>query len=363
VNREAPPDRLNAASALIGVFPKETLRAAGLRAAMLLPRDEFRFTPAHLQEVVSFRQPFDPVLEVAREALRRPSCHFGMDYRLGYFADTSFLDEVILCTRLEAFRAAELLSQDGDQEIVPSLTALLQIPALLAAEPHVACRMTAAHLRSDALSVLQACAERPHLSADTLRQLADVLAAQLADWPSDGSAWFGDRALTLHTYEVIRAGYLSAIPTDREVEFLRSEGNLWNLAGYVRTHIDRDELFYLRTMRKVLASCSKPYYQRRDVLLDIERELQRRQDRSDYPRLAARLFLAGMDEAMEGQARDRARTEAWAIAISLASGREHPPYRINPVNGIAYAVLEEEQRIRVLAGEDIAAVVARPTSR
>ncbi len=81
---------------------------------------------------------------------------------------------------------------------------------------------------------------------------------------------------------------------------------------------------------------AQPYYERRKTLRQLAAELQELEDTSRYPIIAARFLFADIDRGHRVQAADRARCEAWALALAAAAGQPRPSYDVNPLTGEAY---------------------------
>jgi len=91
--------------------------------------------------------------------------------------------------------------------------------------------------------------------------------------PGDADAWIGDRALGMWVYEVVRAGKLMDILTPEELQRFSDEGILADLPERVRQTVNEDELYYLETMRKIIAGCDQPFYTRVELFGAIKEEL------------------------------------------------------------------------------------------
>ena len=126
-------------------------------------------------------------------------------------------------------------------------------------------------------------------------------------------------------------------------------GNPKLLATSIAQFLDDDEAFYLQTLRTLIASCPKPYYQRRDFFDAVIKDLHERQSQGPRrdPVVAARLLLIDLQERNEQLARDRARCEAWAIALAVAGGEARPNYKTNPLTGKPYGVVVQRRKVSV----------------
>ena len=347
LTRELPPNDDNVAAALVDLFPSGGLAAILSRSEKLFPTGQFKFSPIELECAVHFKKTYDQQRLAARKALDRPECDFGILHTAGFLAELPFIDVVRICARLEAFVAAEALSEDKPAEALEPFEYMMRLAACLAAEQRVACRMEAAFLREEALGLLQAIVDHPKVTREDVDRLCQIVEEQLKTWPKDADVWIGDRAMGMHAYEVVRDGKILILLTNEELEEFDKQGILDQLPKKAKQGIDKDELYYLETMRKVISSCNEPYYRRADLFKEIHKELQQKLDSAEFPIVAGRMLLADIEKGHAVQARDRARSEAWALALATASGRKPPVYATNPLTGKKYRVVEQDNRIAV----------------
>jgi len=254
---------------------------------------------------------------------------------------------VRICGRLEAFHAAKSLSEDHLEPAVESFSLMLRLASCLGAEKHLEARLNAALLRAEAFDVLQAVVRHDRITRTHLVQLHKMVQAQISAWPDDARAWIGDRAIGLHTYELVRAGHLVELLTPEELEEFGGRGALKDFCKAALRGINGDELYYLETMRKVIESCGQPYHTRVALLDSIADDLHQKQETSDFPLIAARMLLKDLKKAQIIQARDRANWEAWTLALALATGQRMPPYEINPLTGEKYERAKADHEIIV----------------
>ena len=346
------PPAENVAVGLSELFAVGSLRHLDERAEKLFPLGRFRFNPIVLENVNRFQDQHTVELDRLAAALRRPACNFEINFRRGFFTGTSFVETVRICARFEAFQVAQRLAVDQPIEAILPLQAMFRLIQLMAAERHVEARLAAAALRADALLVLEAIAQHPLTTRSELVALYQIIQDQLRNWPPDADAWIGDRAMTLHSYEVIRIGQVFMLLTSDEMKIFDAEGMLRNMPSALKRTADHDEYYYLQTMRKILESCRQPFYQRKALFLKIREEFYDLKNTEDFPVAAARLFLTDVERGHAIQARDRALTEIWAIALALAAGFDPPNYRVNPYSGKEYQVLKEAAAVSVWTGED-----------
>jgi hypothetical protein len=350
VARALPPGHENVATALTKVIDPLLRRGILERSADLLPQGRFSFTPLELAEARQFLSKHRARLNRFYQALDRPQCAFPIDYRLGYFFEPAFVDDVTICCRLLAFAAADLLAKDSVADALRPMEAQFQLAGCMGRERHLGARLSAVGLRAEALLVMEAIANHPDSRHVDLQSLSSILQRELSHWPADAEAMIGDRALTLHAYECLRRGLLDWILTADERKRFREELTLDSLGDIALVAIDQDEQFYLETMRRHVELCREPYFRRRGELAKLSARLDQSRTSAihgDYPHFAALLFLPGMDQAHETLARDRARCEAMAIALEIAIGRDPPDYTINPHNGRPYEIVRESQRVVV----------------
>jgi hypothetical protein len=345
----AIPDDQNVAAGLADLFPAAKVESVRREADQVAPPRKlgFRFDSIRLQRAVDFRKQYDRQRQEARIALERPRCNFGLRHVAGAAADLSWVDVVWIFARLEQFQAAEYLHDEDLDAAAESLRYLLRLAQCLAAEKHVVPRGQAAMIRDEGLLVLEAVVHHPKVAKTHLQKLAGLLDAQLAQWPPDADAWIGDRALGMHDYEFVRDGQLLTLLRPEDLELFGGKDVIRDLPDAARRTVNEDELYYLRTMRKIIDSCRRPLYQRAAVLQAIRADLRQKQGTAEFPTIAGHLLLPGIDKGQMVQARDRAYCEGWALALALGSGRPRPPYQVDPLTGAEYRVIREHGRVEV----------------
>lgn len=290
------------------------------------------------------------LLDEVTDAGRAPRCEFDVRHDLGYFGKLAFLDDVAVAARLHMLAALVALRDDQGPAACDHLESAARWLGSLAEERRIEARLLAAQLRGEWLRVVSEAVTRPATLAEAQRLYA-VLAGWLRAWPPDRRALVGDRAVTLHAYEAIRAGMLENILTTEEQHSLGDQGVLSAMRAMDDAAIDSDELAYLRAMETIIASSDQPLFQRADGLRTLFDRFEPGGEGARAAPLAAHLFLKDLPRALERMARDRARCEAWAIAIAAAAGFDMPPYAANPVNGDDYQVHRQTSALRVIAGD------------
>jgi hypothetical protein len=325
----------------------------------LYPLDRFAFTALEVKNAAAFRRQHDSVRTRFRAVLAHPDERLLVDHSQGLMADVSLVDVFEACNRLEALVAAEHLADDRPDEAVEPLLAMFRATAILSTRRHVVPRLGAANQRAEAIRVMEAIAQHPAADRDVLLALREIVAGQLAHWPPDADAWIGDRAMGLHTYEVVRDGRVLSLLSQSEIDKMQRDESLEEFALAVTENVDEDESFYLDSMRRIIAACDQPYFERKDVLDEVRHELNSRRDTSLFPTVAAMLLLEDIDRGHRLQARDRALCEAWLLALSAATGEPLPPLKANPETGERYDVRQSAAFV-VVEGVNVGAEEYRP---
>jgi hypothetical protein len=294
-----------------------------------------------------------------------------IDYALGFLAPKrlGFVKGVRACAHLEAFLAAEHLD-DGDLSgALDAMGTMFRLAECLAGEKHSYVRLQGSLVRMEALAVLQAALDHPELQRAHLDRAYHLIQNQLASWPNDADAWVADRALGMHAYEFVREGRATDLLTDKELERFAREGILETLNDTTLRNVDRDELYYLQEMRRIIDQCQRPYHQRLALFESLREEQHQMRASEEFPLVAARLLLPAVQNGQAIQARERANCEAWAIALARATGRQVPPFEVNPLNGAQYRSEEVDGKILVHdMGPDgltpiVVPVLAQPDSK
>ncbi len=345
----------NVAMVLVDLFPTGKIGSIRGKSDKIFPPGKFELSPSRLQKAKAFLKRYDKQRLRVRDALELKQCDFGIRFSHGSFADWTFIDVIWIVARLEAFAAAESLAADQPAPAIESLECMLRWASCLAAEMHVVTRLEAAFIRTEAFSVLQAIAINERTDDSHLEQLYAMVEKYLREWPDDADAWIGDRAVGMHTYEVVRAGHMGQLLTAGEMQAFGREGGLKNNLAAAEQGVDQDELYYLNTMRKVIESCARPYHERTGLFESVFQDLHNRRNSDDFPLVAARLLLRDIRKGHQIQTQDRANAEAWLLALALAVGRPMPSGQTNPLTGERYEQDNVENEITVWnfgTGED-----------
>jgi hypothetical protein len=344
---EAAPEVPSAMSRLDVIFPPNFRDSAREHLDKVWPPEGFEFTPATMHVVSTLIQRYRVKREQYEQEVSAVDYQLAVDHSLGLAADTSYLDAIEIGHRLEGLFAAGLIAGGDPQAAIEPLQLMLRVSELLAQEKSVTSRGAGAVRRGEALQVLEGIARHPAATPSVHRQLEMLLDQQLERWPNDASAWIGDRAQGLHTYELVRGGYLLSLLTYDELREFRDEIGIEQLAEVVAHNVDQDELFYLRTMRDLVEACRQPHYERSEMFVQIESNLELLRESDSYPFVADQLLLLQLDQGSRLMALDRARCEAWALALRIASGKSPPESTTNPLTGDQFFVDVTEAQVVV----------------
>lgn len=295
-----------------------------------------------LQQQAAARQRFERAI---RETAPQPQLRF-VDTVL---ADDEWLDAVQTGCRVEGLAAADMLAEQQPAATLAPLAKMLHLSRQLAREQNMNARLAAVALRADATQVVHASANHPAVTPNTLQELQKLMADQLSDWPSDERMWIAERAQGLLTYELVRAGHFTALLTAKQQADLQRKGLVTSTATAALKNIDTDELFYLRAMEQQIGSSKKPFWQRQATIESLKIELQTRAEAGEFPLVAGLLLLPDVSEIQRQLAEDRARCEAWLIALTticdLPLGSPPPC----PLSGQPYEISADRERV-IIAG-------------
>jgi len=290
------------------------------------------------------------ITAACRQALNRPHCELAFQFTEGLTADLSSIDHFLWANRLLGITALVTLAAGDVEHSISDVVKMLRLASHLSQEPLMTARVAAARSRDEAFRIMQVICRRSQVARSELDQLYQAVQQSYQEWPPDSAAWIGERALGLHAYEMVRNGDLLALMHHAELAGY-DQKSLATLCRQVEAFIDEDEWFYLTAMRKIVAACSQPYYQRRALIEELQAELTGGH-LPEQKRFVAHLLLAKeLDWAQRIQARDRALCEAWLLALGTASGNRTPPVTTNPLTGKPYQVVVQNGFVYVLGAD------------
>lgn len=325
---------------------EETVRIRE-RLSPFPPRELPYLDSVQASQLAAIMKGYERHRRMIEEAADQPKVRAWVDYRMGLAADVDFVDRLEAGFMLESAQAAIKLYEQNPSEALSSLERMLSYSRKLAEVWHIVPRLKAADLRSDACFMISGIANHPATTSDELNRLRNLLVSQLANWSQESNSWIGDRAIGLHTYEMVRDGQYLSLLTPTEISRLKDERVEYATAKRVYENVDEDEAYYLQTMRRLIDSTSKPYHLRGAAAAAAQTALNDLKDSDHYPSVAVELLLIDYVPAQRRLAADRARIEAWALCLSVATDTKRPSGTVNPQSGVPYEVVEEDGYVRV----------------
>lgn len=290
------------------------------------------------------------LLSKTAAAMDLPRCQFDVGHPYGFFARMAYLDDVALASRLRLIAALSAASQKQGTEGLNDLLRSLRLTHSLSKVRNIDARIQAATLRSEALEIGAVLFKSGVLGRHEAEQVYALLREQLSDWPSDRRMLVGERATIIHAYEALRAGMLESLTTLEERRSLQSLGRFETLKSAAPDEIDADEVRYLEANQLLLNVADRPHHEQ---LVAIEEAMAVIQTAPTS--FAATLFTEELPEVMRRAANDRARVEAWTIALATSGQLRMPPFRLNGATGEPFEVERGADEIVVVI-DDVNAV-------
>jgi len=316
------------------------------------PQGRQSFNAVTIESSAGFLQFYQTPHQAARQALDGPQSPFEWLATDGWFADTRYTDRATALCGLELIAGMDALSSRDPARCIAALSYAGRIIRLLGEDGHLTARLAAVDLRDKWLQLVESAARQPDFKRDDAQQILEMLLRQIAQWPQETTAWINDRAVGLQTYELVRNGHYLSLLSKTEVDALEADGMHLIRARAVQRYIDEDQVFYLDIMRRLIDLHRFPYYERRKVLNAIEDQLLVADQLEKYPQIAVEFLLPHVLTAMERIANDRARSEAWAVALAIAIGHPRPEFTINPANGQPYDLLLADEFVELIGLSD-----------
>ncbi|MEM6330074.1 MAG: hypothetical protein AAF790_07490, partial [Planctomycetota bacterium] len=309
----------------------------------LMPSGRFLFDTPALDAIGRLLRSHAQLRLAIQRAEQAPACVFRPQNALGNMAPMRYLDDAAIAARLRLNAAAP--DRAGVAGGGPDVAAAIEEVrgamywiGHLARVGRIEARVLAARLRGEALTVIEAIADNAATQRPDLERLYTLLRQTLEAWPGDAAALIGDRSVSLHTYELIREGYLEQVLTDEDRALLERRRLLASVQSMGATQIDEDQLAYLGAVRALIAAAQQPHHQRVERVQAVMKPFNPEEAASVEAPLASNLLLPSVPAALHAMALDRAACEVWAIALAAAADLDPPPLRVNPVTGVAYEV-------------------------
>ena len=231
-------------------------------------------------------------------------------------------------------------------EALDALRYILKAAEIASYQKELNLRFDAMFIRENSLDTLKTLVEHPQFRLHNAKFLQEILEDQLANWPSDSPAFEGERTAGVWIYEQTRRGRLLELLAPQDVASLQELGSLIEVERAIKRNINADEIFYLTRMSEIVFLARKPYHERFQLLTRWEDELNAQRGDSNYPVLAGTVLLRDVRTVMYRLAIDRARTEAWALALGTSTRQPSKQINLHPMTGQPY-------RIRVMTDPNI----------
>ena len=301
----------------------------------------------------------DAKREKIREMLDNPDVDMQLAYNLdmyGFSVEKKDRDNLWAYVHLEEYELARALigltlqdilvlnepleqTKPNIKQALDALHYILKAAVVASRQKELNLRFDAAYIRENALDTLQTLIKNPRFGLHDAKRVLDMLDEQLVTWPSDGFAFEGERASAVWLYEQTRRGRLLDNIADQDISGLQQLGSLVSVERTLMRHIDADELYYLARMSEIIFTCREQYFERAPLLARWEDELEvMKGDLNSYPILAGAILLRDVRTIRYRLATDRARTEAWSLALGTAI--RQPPDRetVHSITGKPYQI-------------------------
>lgn len=325
------------------------------RLAHVFPQAEFAIAERHIAEIERLRSEYSEL----RKDLDRFSLAKDWTIDLAFNEGSLFAGHFIPCIeaaiKLELTIAGLTTRKAEWQAAKESSLRVWRAIEILAAQPHLECRVLAAKLRTSALGLLESMLKSPACDASQVRGFRDLLAQCLADWPADDRVWRGERARALHFFEMVRDGQILSLANEDLEMAIDDHGGAKDFGIWLHAHVDADELYYLEAMRRLITSCETPFADRNATLRDLSSDLQRLAKSDADPLLSRVMLLGDIESGMKWQASDRLHCEVMLIALdhAVGDGSVSSTLQRSPLTGREYRVTELQRLIRVDGDSEI----------
>ncbi len=299
-----------------------------------------------------FLEENNPLVGQLAEAADQPRCLFSAGHRWGYFAKLTFVNEVSFAVRIALLEAVHAGHERDSATAWQAMDRALRWADWLGRVRRVESRVLSATLRAETLTTAEVLFFAGVFGRAEAEALYGRLRDTLANWPADSRMLQGDRAIGLHTYEVIRIGLLDRVLTGKERGLLEKQGRLAAIENASAADIDQDEANYLHAIALLIGDESiKRSFENRQAEPAFYERLKQIDEATALAGappalLAHRLLLADVADSLRITSRDRGRCEAWCLTLASAANLTMPPYRTNPVTGNHYEI--ERSSVQVI---------------
>jgi len=302
-------------------------------------------------------------LETKRQVVRKmlnqhATTHFNYIFnrpKLGAFlyvhtkVDTAASQYLADYTLLEEYAIAQALLDENIGAATEALAYIFRIAQLASELGNIGVRSDAALVRLRAFDIMQRVVLDPQFDKAQMIFLRDMLSEQHEHWTSEYEAWFGDRASGIALYHRLMMNGPENALESAEFELMESRwGRNKFMRGFTK-YREADEVFYLRSMQKVLDVSNKPFVKRLDVLNQINKGMTDKEDTFDENGIStehfvAYLLLKDVDRLMRIFAQDQSALNRALVVILRSLGQSNTdnyrdpftdePYKVQKVDGL-----------------------------
>lgn len=319
------------------------------RLGVVFPQAEFIIAERHMSEVDRLSSEYSELRKELERFSRARDWTIDLHFDEGALFVAHYLPCIETALKLELC-VAGLASRKTDwQSAKEGFTRAWRSIEILAAQPHLESRVTAAKLRAPALRLLETLLNSPACETSEVREFRDLLAQCLHRWPADDLVWRGERARALHFFEMIRDGQALSLADEELQSAIDDHGGVKDFGMWLHKHVDADEVYFLEAMRRMIKSCETPFADRITTLADLQSDLQRQAKTDSDPLLSRAMLLGEVEAGMKWQASDRLHCEVMLIALDHAVGEGNVSRSLerSPLTGRPYRITSLQRIIRV----------------
>ncbi|MDR0520726.1 MAG: hypothetical protein LBH00_02610 [Planctomycetaceae bacterium] len=223
---------------------------------------------------------------------------------------------------LEEYAVADALLKGKMEDVYAAAAYTFRIAQLASVLPAAGVRADAALVRLRLFDVMQRILLDPKLEPKHLLWFSEMLKEQYAGFTPESNVWFGDRAAGIKLYnDILIQGPDSALDILDIQKMEERKVYLPFVKGFLKSHIT-DEVFYLRSMQRIIDASKKPYHTRKPVLDSIRRALQEKYDTPDEP-YVAQLQLKDVDRLMRLYAQDESALRRALVLMLVSLGQAY----------------------------------------
>jgi len=260
-------------------------------------------------------------IDRVHQSLNRPFDPFVWKNTRGLLADSGYVSRCEALGGLEIMNAVVAIKHDRLAKAIESLRYCGKILRHLTSDHRLISRLTAVQLRNLWLQTVAHVVNHPKSEKKHLEEIYQLLRLQMAQWPNEKKIWVADRALGLHTYEMVRDGDYKNLLSEDEYNELEQKGLTNVRIQNVEKNVDTDQVFYLNVMGQLINKMDSPFHLRHNWLTKLESKHEQMRLKAEYPRIALDLLLGDIKNAQYRIAKDRSRCEAWMLAIGTSLGK------------------------------------------